>query len=32
MPAVFDWNANPPSMPDKDGRYPIPTPGITEVV
>jgi predicted dehydrogenase len=32
MPEVYDWNANPPSMPDKDGRYAIPTPGVTEVV
>ncbi len=32
MPEVFDWKANPPSMPDKDGRYVIPTPGVTEVV
>lgn len=32
MPEVFAWDANPPTMPDKDGRYPIPTPGVTEVV
>ena len=31
-PAKYDWNANPQVMPDADGRYPIPVPGVTKVV
>ena len=30
MPESLDWNSNPPTMPDNNGIYPIPTPGITE--
>ena len=30
MPETIDWNNNPPTMPDSNGMYPIPTPGITE--
>jgi len=30
MPKSFDWNAMPPTTPDADGRYPIPTPGKTK--
>ena len=30
MPESLDWNSNPPTMPDNNGMYPIPTPGITE--
>jgi predicted dehydrogenase len=29
MPNKFAWDANPPVMPDKDGFYPIATPGVT---
>lgn len=29
MPARYAWDAEPPVMPDADGRYPIPTPGVT---
>jgi len=25
-----DWSSNPPTLPDSNGLYPIPTPGITE--
>ena len=32
MPKVFAWDANPPTMPDKDGRYPIAIPGKTIAV
>lgn len=32
MPKKFAWDADPPVMPDKDGYYPIPTPGVTEVL
>jgi predicted dehydrogenase len=30
MPAVFDWNALPPLVPDADGKYPIAIPGVTK--
>jgi predicted dehydrogenase len=30
MPKSFDWNAMPPTLPDEDGRYPIPVPGKTK--
>lgn len=29
MPDTFAFDANPPVMPDKDGRYPVPVPGQT---
>ncbi|MGZ8901804.1 MAG: dehydrogenase, partial [Limisphaerales bacterium] len=32
MPKVFAWDANPPTMPDKEGRYPIAIPGKTITV
>ena len=32
MPEVLDWNANPKVMPDANGNYPIPIPGVTPVV
>lgn len=32
MPETFAWDANPPTLPDAEGRYPIPTPGTTEVL
>jgi hypothetical protein len=31
MPAKFDFNAPPPTVPDDKGRYPIPMPGQTSV-
>jgi predicted dehydrogenase len=30
LPEKFSWDANPKSMPDKDGRYEIPVPGAKE--
>lgn len=30
MPAQVDWNTNPPSLPDENGLYEIPTPGVTK--
>ena len=30
MPESLDWNSKPPTMPDSNGNYAIPTPGITE--
>ncbi|MEZ6044528.1 MAG: Gfo/Idh/MocA family oxidoreductase [Planctomycetaceae bacterium] len=32
MPTEFSWDANPPVMPNADGSYPIPMPGITRAV
>ena len=32
MPEKFAWDADPPVMPDTDGRYPVPVPGQTSVV
>jgi predicted dehydrogenase len=32
MPTSFAWDATPPTVPGPDGRYPIPTPGVTEVI
>ncbi len=29
MPENVDWNSNPPTIPDVNGLYSIPTPGIT---
>ncbi len=29
-PTVFDWNAQPPVVPDKEGWYPIAIPGVTK--
>lgn len=32
MPKKYSWDANPPVMPDKNGKYPVPIPGVTKVV
>ena len=32
MPTTFAWDANPPVMPDAQGRYPIAVPGETKVI
>ncbi|HEX4794200.1 MAG TPA: Gfo/Idh/MocA family oxidoreductase [Humisphaera sp.] len=32
MPKVFAWDAPPPTVPDAEGRYPIPMPGKTKVL
>ncbi|MCC7011793.1 MAG: Gfo/Idh/MocA family oxidoreductase [Planctomycetes bacterium] len=31
-PGDLTWTTDPPTLPDGDGRYPIPTPGVTRVV
>ena len=31
-PERYAWDAKPPTTPDANGRYPIPTPGVTKVV
>jgi len=30
MPTKFAWDANPPTLPDSNGFYPIATPGVTK--
>ena len=30
MPQNINWNSTPPTVPGKDGNYPIPTPGKTD--
>jgi hypothetical protein len=32
MPANFDWDANPPVLPDANGLYRVAIPGKSEVV
>lgn len=32
VPSAYAFDADPPSLPDADGRYPIPTPGLTRAV
>lgn len=32
MPEEVTWNTTPPSIPDENGNYPIPTPGKTKFV
>ncbi len=32
MPESVDWNTVPPSLPDANGNYPIPTPGVTKAL
>ncbi|TVQ15349.1 MAG: dehydrogenase, partial [Balneolaceae bacterium] len=28
----LDWDSNPPVIPDADGNYPVPVPGVTPLV
>ena len=30
QPAKYAWDANPPTLPDANGLYPIATPGLTK--
>jgi len=30
MPTTYDWNANPPVLPNANGEYPIAVPGVTK--
>jgi hypothetical protein len=32
MPEVYDWDAAPPTLPNENGEYPIPMPGLTNVL
>lgn len=31
-PAHLDWNSEPPAKPDKDGNYPVPMPGQSNII
>ena len=31
-PERYTWDADPPVLPDEDGKYPVPIPGVTEVL
>lgn len=30
VPTAYAWDADPPSLPDEEGRYPIAVPGVTQ--
>lgn len=32
VPDTFGWDVNPPVLPDNEGFYPIPVPGVTKVI
>ncbi|MEX0779369.1 MAG: Gfo/Idh/MocA family oxidoreductase [Balneolales bacterium] len=32
IPAKLGWNEQPPTLPDENGNYPVPVPGVTEVL
>ncbi|MEX2632934.1 MAG: Gfo/Idh/MocA family oxidoreductase [Balneolales bacterium] len=32
IPAQLGWNENPPTLPDENGFYKVPVPGVTEVL
>ncbi|HMB63313.1 MAG TPA: hypothetical protein VKN36_09590, partial [Eudoraea sp.] len=32
MPDKYSWDAEPPVLPDANGYYPVPVPGITQVL
>ena len=32
MPETYSWDAQPPVIPDESGHYPIPVPGVTQVL
>ena len=31
-PDILSWDAEPPAQPDKDGKYPIPVPGLSKAL
>ena len=31
-PKGYEWDAEPPVLPDSDGNYPVPIPGVTKVL
>lgn len=32
VPENLSWDSNPPVMPDENGNYPVPKPGVTELI
>jgi predicted dehydrogenase len=32
VPDTFSWDADPPVLPDNEGFYPVPVPGVTKVI
>ena len=32
MPKEFGWDVTPPTTPDENGHYPVPVPGVTQVL
>lgn len=32
IPEILDWDDTPPTLPNKEGYYPIPIPGVTDVL
>ena len=32
VPDDLDWNSSPPTLPNGDGRYQIPKPGVTKFI
>ena len=32
VPDDLDWDSNPPVIPDENGKYPIPIPGVTKII
>jgi len=32
MPKSFSWDAEPPTLPNENGEYPVPVPGVSKVV
>ena len=31
-PKSYAWDADPPVLPDSNGKYPVPMPGVTKVL
>ena len=32
VPENLSWNSTPPTLPDQNGRYKIPVPGVTKIL
>ena len=32
VPDDLDWDSNPPVIPDENGKYPVPIPGVTKII
>jgi len=31
VPDDLDWDSTPPVIPDENGKYPVPIPGVTKI-